>query len=54
MKDLLYFSEAIDYSHEPPFYGFKRSGLGREGAKEGIGEYTEVKSIVLRFWTMPS
>ena len=44
-------NDAAGYSHETPFGGFKESGLGREGGKEGIEEYTEVKSIVM---TLPA
>ncbi len=40
-------NDAAGYAHETPFGGFKESGLGREGGKEGIDEYTEVKSIVM-------
>ncbi|MEE9136975.1 MAG: aldehyde dehydrogenase family protein [candidate division NC10 bacterium] len=32
------------HSHVP---GFKESGLGREGGKEGVDAYMEVKSIVV-------
>jgi phenylacetaldehyde dehydrogenase len=28
-----------------PFGGFKQSGLGREGGREGIEAYTEVKTV---------
>ncbi|TNF65583.1 MAG: NAD-dependent succinate-semialdehyde dehydrogenase [Gammaproteobacteria bacterium] len=34
------------YSHEIPVGGFKESGIGREGGKEGVIEYMEVKSIL--------
>jgi len=40
-------NDAAGYTHEIPFGGFKESGLGREGGKQGIEEYMEVKSIVL-------
>jgi len=35
--------------HEIPFGGFKESGLGREGGKEGMNEYMEIKSIVVEY-----
>ena len=35
------------YTHEIPFGGFKESGLGREGGRQGIEEYMEVKSVVV-------
>jgi succinate-semialdehyde dehydrogenase/glutarate-semialdehyde dehydrogenase len=35
------------YTHEVPFGGFKESGLGREGGREGIHEYMETKSVVV-------
>ncbi|MCL6553681.1 MAG: aldehyde dehydrogenase family protein [Firmicutes bacterium] len=38
-------NDATGYTHEIPFGGFKESGLGREGGRVGIEEYTEVKSI---------
>ena len=38
-------NDASGYSHEIPFGGFKESGLGREGGREGIHEYLEVKSV---------
>ena len=28
-----------------PFGGFKQSGLGREGSRHGIDEYTEIKYV---------
>jgi len=40
-------NDAAGYTHEIPFGGFKESGLGREGGREGIEEYMEVKSVVL-------
>jgi succinate-semialdehyde dehydrogenase/glutarate-semialdehyde dehydrogenase len=40
-------NDAAGYTHEIPFGGFKESGLGREGGRQGIEEYTEVKSVVL-------
>ena len=40
-------NDAAGYTHEIPFGGFKESGLGREGGRQGIEEYLEVKSIVL-------
>jgi succinate-semialdehyde dehydrogenase / glutarate-semialdehyde dehydrogenase len=40
-------NDAQGYTHEIPFGGFKESGLGREGGREGIEEYLEIKSLVL-------
>lgn len=40
-------NDATGYTHEIPFGGFKESGLGREGGRQGIHEYMEVKSISL-------
>jgi succinate-semialdehyde dehydrogenase/glutarate-semialdehyde dehydrogenase len=40
-------NDATGYTQEIPFGGFKESGLGREGGRQGIAEYTEVKSISL-------
>ena len=40
-------NDAAGYTHEIPFGGFKESGLGREGGKQGLEEYMEVKSIIL-------
>jgi succinate-semialdehyde dehydrogenase/glutarate-semialdehyde dehydrogenase len=44
-------NDAAGYTHEIPFGGFKESGLGREGGKEGLEEYMEVKSIVVNLQT---
>ncbi len=38
-------NDPTGYTHEIPFGGFKESGLGREGGRQGIEEYMEVKSI---------
>lgn len=40
-------NDAAGYTHEIPFGGFKESGLGREGGRQGIEEYTEIKSVVV-------
>lgn len=40
-------NDATGYTHEIPFGGFKENGLGREGGRQGIEEYMEVKSISL-------
>lgn len=40
-------NDASGYTHEIPFGGFKESGLGREGGRQGLAEYMEVKSISL-------
>jgi succinate-semialdehyde dehydrogenase/glutarate-semialdehyde dehydrogenase len=40
-------NDAAGYTHEIPFGGFKQSGLGREGGREGLEEYMELKSIVV-------
>ena len=40
-------NDAAGYTHEIPFGGFKESGLGREGGKEGLEAYMETKSIVV-------
>jgi len=38
-------NDATGYTHEIPFGGYKESGLGREGGRQGLLEYMEVKSI---------
>ncbi len=35
------------YTHEIPMGGFKESGIGREGGREGLREYMEVKSVLV-------
>ncbi len=35
------------YTHEIPIGGCKQSGMGREGGKEGLREYTETQSLIL-------
>ncbi len=40
-------NDAAGYTHEIPFGGFKESGLGREGGREGLLEYMETKSVVV-------
>jgi succinate-semialdehyde dehydrogenase / glutarate-semialdehyde dehydrogenase len=40
-------SDAGGYTHEVPFGGFKESGLGREGGRQGLEEYLETKSVVV-------
>jgi succinate-semialdehyde dehydrogenase/glutarate-semialdehyde dehydrogenase len=40
-------NDAAGYTHETPFGGFKESGMGREGGKEGLEEYMEIKSVVV-------
>jgi succinate-semialdehyde dehydrogenase/glutarate-semialdehyde dehydrogenase len=40
-------NDAAGYTHEVPFGGFKESGLGREGGREGLDEYLETKAIVV-------
>ena len=40
-------NDAAGYTHEIPFGGFKESGLGREGGREGLDEYLETKSVVV-------
>jgi succinate-semialdehyde dehydrogenase / glutarate-semialdehyde dehydrogenase len=44
-------NDAQGYTHEIPFGGFKESGLGREGGREGLDEYMEVKSVVVNLGT---
>ena len=34
-------------STESPFGGWKESGLGREGSRHGLDEWTELKSVTI-------
>jgi len=38
-------NESIFSSTEAPFGGVKESGLGREGSKYGINEFTDIKCM---------
>ena len=40
-------NEGIISSEVAPFGGVKMSGIGREGGRDGIGEYLETKFIVM-------
>lgn len=40
-------NDGLPSAPQAPFGGFKQSGLGREGGKQGIEEYVEVKYISL-------
>lgn len=40
-------NEGIISSEVAPFGGVKQSGLGREGGKQGLDEYTEVKYVCM-------
>ena len=40
-------SHLDEHRYIETFGGFKESGLGREGGRQGIAEYMEVKSISL-------
>jgi len=35
------------YTHEIPIGGYRESGIGREGGREGLWEYMEVKSVLV-------
>jgi len=58
LKRIIKFSEGLEYgmvgvnegiisTEVAPFGGFKESGIGREGAKQGMDEYLETKYICL-------
>ena len=36
-----------DFDLTNPFGGFKKSGMGREGGREGLEPYTEIKTVFL-------
>jgi len=38
-------NESVFSSTEAPFGGVKESGLGREGSKYGINEFTDIKCM---------
>ena len=40
-------NEGIISTEVAPFGGFKESGLGREGAREGLGEFLETKYLCM-------
>ena len=40
---------ARDDDHDPPFGGFRQSGLGREGGRTATESYTELKTVLLPF-----
>ncbi|MET0407162.1 MAG: aldehyde dehydrogenase family protein, partial [Hyphomicrobium sp.] len=40
-------NEGVFSNEVAPFGGVKQSGLGREGADEGLNEYLETKMICL-------
>ncbi len=58
LKRIIKFSEGLEYgmvgvnegiisTEVAPFGGIKESGIGREGAKQGMDEYLETKYICL-------
>jgi succinate-semialdehyde dehydrogenase/glutarate-semialdehyde dehydrogenase len=40
-------NEGMVSSEAAPFGGIKQSGIGREGSKYGLDDYTEIKYILL-------
>jgi succinate-semialdehyde dehydrogenase/glutarate-semialdehyde dehydrogenase len=40
-------NEGVISTEVAPFGGVKESGVGREGGREGIGEYLEVKYVAM-------
>jgi succinate-semialdehyde dehydrogenase/glutarate-semialdehyde dehydrogenase len=40
-------NEGIISTEVAPFGGIKQSGLGREGSKYGLDEYTELKYMMI-------
>ncbi|MCV5738504.1 aldehyde dehydrogenase family protein, partial [Escherichia coli] len=58
LKRIIKFTEGLEYgmvgvnegiisTEVAPFGGIKESGVGREGAKQGLNEYLETKYICL-------
>jgi len=40
-------NEGLISTEVAPFGGFKESGLGREGSRFGLDEYTEIKYVCM-------
>ncbi|XP_072037504.1 aldehyde dehydrogenase 1A1-like [Amphiura filiformis] len=36
------------FSMQAPFGGYKQSGIGREGGEEGLSEYCEIKTVIVK------
>lgn len=47
-------NEGIISSEMVPFGGVKKSGLGREGARQGMDEYSEIKYTLIAYNGIPS
>lgn len=42
------------FAFDAPFGGFKQSGIGREGGKEGLMHYMESKTVFIKSVTIPA